>query len=121
MTIYTSSFLTYKGNRGVNIAVSKPDWISVYKSIPILKPEWKWVDSWNKVKKLPDTNTVKNQVRRDYTDYYLAILESIGIERILQELEEGDVLLCWCNKNDFCHRQLLAIFLRSHGITVIEL
>jgi hypothetical protein len=43
----------------------------------------------------------------------------LGFERIISELSDGDVLLCHCTA--FCHRHLLANFLRSYGIEVEEL
>lgn len=50
---------------------------------------------------------------------YQRRLDIIGEARILGDLNEGDVLLCWCSAE--CHRHILVSWLRLHGVKVTEI
>ena len=79
------------------------------------------VSNWNKVKKLPDTHPEKLKEWRRFEDEYWKKLCSIGVDHIISCLSEGDVLLCWCNKEEWCHRTILAKWLRLNGVEVEEI
>lgn len=57
----------------------------------------------------------------EYTRQYIAYLDSVGIDKVLEVLQDGDILLCWEAKGKFCHRHILAEWLKSYGHTVTEL
>lgn len=56
----------------------------------------------------------------EYTSRYLQQLEDIGYEKIISELREGDILLCYEKSEARCHRHILAEWLKQHGQVVTE-
>lgn len=121
MKVYTSSYWKYKGSHGVQISNSMPEGAVTYRRLPMLYPRWDMVSNWNKVKKLPDTHPEKLKEWRRFEDEYWKKLCSIGVDHIISCLSEGDVLLCWCNKEEWCHRTILAKWLRLNGVEVEEI
>lgn len=120
MKVYTSSYWKYDGNQGVQISMTKPSGKFTYRAIPCLMPTWPMLKAWNDVKSLPDDNPKKLAAWDKYTKEYWELLVRIGPENIIAKLSDGDVLLCWCNKRKFCHRTILAEFLRRNGVEVEE-
>lgn len=60
----------------------------------------------------------------EYTRKYLKILETNrtkildNFRELLRKYPERDiVLLCWCKKGNFCHRRLLAAWLKDNAET----
>ena len=45
----------------------------------------------------------------------------INRDSIFDQLENDDVLCCWCKKGDFCHRLIVAEFLRMNGVECEEI
>lgn len=121
MRVYTSNFAKAKGIEHYSISVSKPVWDNSVDTIDILAPEWEWVSMWNDVKDLDDSDPRKIEVQNIYTQKYLKKLEKLGIDKIMSVLHNNIVLCCWCSANAFCHRQILAAFLRSYNIEVKEI
>lgn len=120
MKIYISNFSSYKGNNGCSISNSTPKWAYARTKNSYLVPKWELVEKWNRVKNSKNSKE-KQKVKEEYTKLYRKQLDELGIERILMTLEDGDVLLCWCGKDQFCHRYILADYLREHGVEVEEL
>lgn len=120
MQVFISNFSRYKGDRGVSISNSKPKWANVVKENKLLAPEWEMVEKWNEVKELHHSRERK-LIMEEFKERYFKKLESLGIEKILNSIEDNDVLLCWCKKDGFCHRYLLADFLNKHGVEVKEI
>lgn len=117
MKIYTGNYFTYHGDKGVQISASRPEGVSVYKSIPILYPSWDMLRRWNEAK-----NTEMRDVEWErYKEEYWKRLVSVGFDAIMSRLADGDVLLCWCHKYRYCHRSLVAEFLRRNGVEVEEI
>lgn len=116
MQVYTSNYFKYKGRRGVQISNSRPNGVYVNRAIPVLFPDWDMVEKWNTVKNLPDAEN--ENVWHDFVSAYWNKLDSIGFDKISKLIQDGDVLLCWCNKN--CHRHILATWLCLHGVEVKE-
>lgn len=57
-----------------------------------------------------------------YTVVYLKHLDNAGINfELAKEKLQGCILLCYCAKGKFCHRHVLADYLRKHGIESQEL
>lgn len=116
--IYTSYFnkLKYlpKDIVPISICGKYPEW---YKGIQykVLAPKYKFFMEWKK--------------NRD-NDYYIEhfqkeVLDTLEVETVvnrLYELSEGkDIcLLCYEKPNDFCHRHLVAEWLRENGIECEE-
>lgn len=120
MKIYTSNYWKYQGNRGVQISAGKPDNVKVNRSLPILYPSWDMVRRWNAVKKNPNDDPDKIREWNRYCKEYWNKLVKVGADRILSQLCDGDVLLCWCNTK-YCHRFILAEWLRRQGVEVEEI
>lgn len=120
MKIYMSNFFKTKDIPHYSIAVSKPAWDNSICTINELVPPWSLVQEWNKVKKLKDDDVEKQDVIKHYKRTYGNQLLALGMERILDLLKDGMVLDCWC-VDGFCHRQVLASYLRCNGIEVEEI
>lgn len=95
----------------------KPDFKKVCKTIPILYPTWDSLRRWNDAKKTER----RNQEWARFKEEYWQRLVSLGADTIISRLDDGDVLLCWCSKYEYCHRSLVAEFLRRNGIEVEEI
>lgn len=60
-------------------------------------------------------------IERFMIDYYEYIYDTFDIVETA-ELCIGKILLCWCPRGEFCHRQLLAkIFEKEAGVKVEEI
>lgn len=54
--------------------------------------------------------------------YYDEVLDQLDAQKVLDELGEDAVLLCWESSEKFCHRHLVANWLEDElGITIEEL
>lgn len=111
MTIYTSYFAKCKsGERRLSICRRPPDWYTgrrCYLLAPDAELLWKYKN--------------KEITAREFTAIYTDYLNTLGIDAVLNELHEGDILLCWEAKGKFCHRHVLAAWLKSYGYIVTEL
>ncbi len=56
----------------------------------------------------------------EYLRVYRRQLEDMPLEKVMKKLL-GKVALCFCSEHVFCHRFILADFLREHGYTVVEI
>lgn len=111
MKFYTSYYSKCKvGDNRLAISQGVPAWYTGRRS-KILAPDWKLVMDLK-------NNNISEEA---FTEKYVAQLESIGILAVENVLHDGDVLLCWEASNKFCHRHILAEWLREHGHTVSEL
>ena len=111
MNLYTSYYAKCKsGNRRLAISQGVPSWYTG-RSTNLLAPDWSLVMG------------LKNHTitKAEYTARYIAYLDSLGIDRVLGELQNDDIMLCWEAKGKFCHRHILAEWLRQYGHTVTEL
>ena len=107
MTI-TTSYLAVDGNNpnALLIANGVPKWYTG-RCCKLLAPDW---DDVKRHKETGDTIL--------FTKHYLAKLDKLGIDKVLSVLTDGDVLLCYEKPGDFCHRHILASWLREHGVTI---
>lgn len=111
MNLHTSYFAKNANNpNAVSISVSVPDWYHGRQN-RLVAPGWSLVSSYKDGK----------VTEEEYTEAYRAMLDKLGERLILASLKDGDVLLCWEKPTDFCHRHVLAQWLREHGHTVSEL
>jgi len=109
--IYLSNFRTAgKDDRSISISAVTPRWYkgAVRKD---LAPKLSAV-----------TETKKgNMTMVEYIGEYCNIIYSHDLERLAEELD-GHILLCYCSKNDLCHRMILGAYLRIEiGIDVDEI
>lgn len=115
MKVYISNFSRYKGDHGVAISNSIPSWYGHCRKYIQLVPKWSMVEKWNSVKN--SSNDEKQVVIKEYRKYYKDLLDTVKPENFVKD---GDVLLCWCGKGNFCHRYILAEYLQEKGINVVE-
>ena len=122
MKIYTSNYWKYKGDNGVQISCGIPEWFKVKRRLALLFPSWESVKRWNSVKKLQDDDPVKLREWDRFQKEYWKKLSMMGPSHVLPYLSDGDVLLCWCHKTKWCHRAILAEWLRTVcGVEVEEI
>jgi uncharacterized protein (DUF488 family) len=63
----------------------------------------------------------KEITERQYTIRYNRILEKLNPNKVIKDLPDKSILLCWEEPGDFCHRQLVARWLNKvPGVTVFE-
>lgn len=109
--IWTSYFARNGSHpNAVSIARIKPRFVNCRENLLLAPPEGLL---WNYKNGRID--------EKQYTDFYIAMLENIGFETIDKGLSDGDVLLCYEKYDKFCHRHILAKWLRQHGYEVAEL
>lgn len=106
----TSNFKIYKGNKGVAICLYPPlDWAGA--RFPALEPPRKLFFS-RKADQIND-----EQYEKQYREEVLYKLDSQEIYNTLRD----QVLLCWENPGEFCHRRIVANWIQEKlGIEVPE-
>jgi len=97
-------------------------------SICQFRPEWidESIENWNLL--APDANTLldyKNGVitEQEYTEQYIKKLD-VMMDYLINEFnsicDRDVVMLCYEKPTDFCHRHLLASWLKRHGFDCEE-
>ena len=109
--IYLSNFSTVgKNEESISIAAIPP----------------KWYTGACRKDLAPKVTTLRgiksgNKSILEYTLEYLEIIYSLDLETLSKELD-NHILLCFCSKNDFCHRFILGSILKTEtGIDIEEL
>ncbi|MBM4289839.1 MAG: hypothetical protein FJ135_17150 [Deltaproteobacteria bacterium] len=108
--MHTSNFWHFKDApddpRLVSIALWAPGWYKGRRRYPALAPR-------------------RSMVKLDEASYrveFQKILDRLDPRKVLEDLGEDAVLLCWEPPGKFCHRRLVAEWLESHlGIEVPEM
>ena len=112
--IYTSYFANIKNLpenlRLISIARSTPKYVSCEKCVELF-PDWEII---NLVK-----TSLGKESEEKYTEAYLEQLEKLDAKEIANKLQNS-VLLCYEKHGDFCHRHIVAKWLRENGINCIE-
>ena len=106
--IYTSNF-SISGKHPNAVAISRgiPKWFKGRRYLP-LAPSWALINKTD-----PQTFT---------TLYHEQVLSLLDPKTVLQELGQNPVLLCWEKPGEFCHRMVVAAWLKdSVGVEVGEL
>lgn len=109
--IYTSGFFSPKIRNRQNcysIALSQPRSCN-YPTIKEFQPTWDLLRHWKRAASIPY-----------YREVYFNILSKYDAYETGKELQEA-TLLCWETAGHFCHRQLVAEWLREAGWEVKEL
>lgn len=110
--IYVSYFAKYKGNNGVSIARSQPmkNGVPYHRELNEFRPP-AWLLSGFK-----DGSITEQEFRHYYRNI---VLNGFNATRWGKNLQ-GKVLLCWEKTGDFCHRNIVADWLRKAGYEVKE-
>lgn len=112
--LYTSYFAKVKDkdeNLLYAISASKPDFFPG-KHLKCVAPNYEWVDSYKRREMSEFRYSV---LYREYLDNNReTILEQV------KKLPEGAMLCCYEGPGRFCHRHLLAQWLRDNGIEIDE-
>ena len=109
--IYLSNFRTAgKDERAISIAAITPKW---YKGA-VRKDLAPKLSTLTKYKKGEITEA-------EYMYEYVNVIYSHDLDHLAEELD-GHVLLCYCSKNELCHRLLLGLYLQKEtGIGIEEI
>lgn len=99
----TSNFKIYKGDRGVAICIYPPiDYIGA--RFPALEPP----------RKLFFARKAEHITQEEYEKGYKEeILSKLDPKQIYETLRD-QVLLCWENPGEFCHRRLVAQWIKEN-------
>lgn len=110
--IYTSYFARYRGRNGVSIARTQPmkNGVPYYPELERLRPP-----SWL-LQDYKSGEVTEDEFRHYYCNLVLNGLSPFAWGKKLQ----GRVLLCWEKPGDFCHRHIVAEWLRGAGFDVKE-
>jgi len=112
MNLYTSYYRKNGNNpKAVSIAGKAPVWYKgrEYKD---LAPKY-WF--FKKYKKDLDEEFYTKQ-------YYAEVLDNLDLNKVLEDIGDGAILLCWESSEKFCHRHIVAEWLRKkEGVEVKEL
>jgi len=57
----------------------------------------------------------------EYEEEYNKILAELDPKEVAEELGNGAIMICYCGKDKFCHRHLVAKWLQEAEISCIEL
>ena len=116
--IYTSYFSSKKYNKENGISISRYVAFWEGKSYPLLYPSAGLLKWWKSLpKEIQENKYYQNQY---YEAYFKETLSQLNPHTVAAELEDK-VLLCYEKSTDFCHRHLVAAWLRSYGYEVQEL
>ena len=109
--IYLSNYRTSgKDDRAIGIAAITPKW---YKGA-VRKDLAPKLSTLTKYKKGQITNM-------EYIAEYCDVVYGHDLDKLAEDLD-GHVLLCYCGKNDMCHRLLLGLYLQVEtGVKVEEI
>ena len=110
--IYTSYFAKYRGENGISIARTQPmkNGVPYHPALEKLRPP-KWLLQGYK-----DGDVTEWEFKHYYRNLVLRGLNPVAWGKKLQ----GQVLLCWEKPEDFCHRYIVADWLRNAGFEVKE-
>jgi len=115
MKLYTGYFAKHgKSKRAVAITRRKPSWFKG-RHEPRLAPSTELLEAWLGTDMTKSEYAIRFQKQLD-------ALTPLQIEDITREaLKDGDILVCYEKPDKFCHRHLVAEFLRKLGHTVNEM
>ena len=100
-----------KHYNAVSIAGKSPDWY-IGREYKKLAPKY-WF--FKKYKEDGDEEFYTEQ-------YYKEVLDKLDPLEVYEELDRDAIILCWENKNEFCHRFIVAEWLsKALDITIKEI
>lgn len=112
MKLYTSNYARHgKDPKAVCISI-KPMWWFKGRCYYPLAPSWEIVEG------------VKSGriTEKEYTIEYLKKLETLDPQKVVDDLGDGAIMLCYESPKDFCHRHIVAHWLNKKlGLDVQEM
>ena len=116
--IYTSYFSSKKYNKEQAISISRWNKFWQGETYPDLFPSESLLKWW---KSLPENLQWDMTYQQLYFTYYKQeTLDKLDPPKVAADLE-NKVLLCYEKSEDFCHRHLVAAWLKMNGYEVKEL
>ena len=115
--IHTSYFAKFKGNNGVSISRGAK-WWDGEKYIKLAPPAE--LLSWWKFNSQGTSKDLKEKWAAFAQIYREQVLNKLDVHAVARDLE-GKVLLCFEKTKDYCHRHLVAEWLRENGYECEEL
>lgn len=113
-TVYTSNYArNAKHPDAISISVVRPRWYPNIAHMPALGP------TWDMVKEYKETSNVSEYTRQFWN--LLLVERQLKVEEVIESIPDNAILLCWEKPTDFCHRHLVAKWLRDNGAYVREL
>lgn len=116
--IYTSYFSSKKYNKENGISIARYNMFWNGDSYPLLYPSTSLLAWWKGLSKEAQQSKYYQDVYGEA--YYKETLALLNPHIVAAELE-GKVLLCYEKSEDFCHRHLVAAWLRHYGYEAEEL
>lgn len=116
--IYTSYFSSKKYNKEDGISIARYNKFWDGDSYPLLYPSANLLAWWKGLNK-SEQNDIWFTEQYEQA-YFKETLELLNPHIVAAELEEK-VLLCYEKSEDFCHRHIVAEWLRRYGYEVKEL
>ena len=110
--IYTSYFNNIQNlqklgyQNFISIAGQTPVWYIFRKYIPLM-PKYIWWKEWH-------DNKLSNSWYEE--QYFNTVLNKLNVTKVLLDLGDSPILLCYQLPNQFCHRHLVAKWLNTNGI-----
>lgn len=114
--IYTSYFASKKYDQKDGVSIARYVKFQVADTCPELYPSEELLRWW---KSLDDSEKVCNQ-EIFYDTYFKETLNKLDVNKIAEKLN-NKVLLCYEKSEDFCHRHIVAEWLRNNGYPCEEL
>ena len=105
MKFYTSNFRK-SGRDPASVAISL--------GVP------KWYHKRHYLHLAPAADMVHMTDEGEYRRRFARILEKLDVQEVARQLGREAVLLCWEKEGEFCHRHLVADWLRAAGHEVEE-
>lgn len=111
--IYTGNYSLWgKEPLAYGITGVLPAWLPDIHHLPRLSPTWNMVSQYKRTK----------ITERQFTEMYYKLLEQrkLDAQQVADSLPSGAILCCYERPEEFCHRHLLADWLRRNSQVVIE-
>lgn len=122
--IFTSSYDNVKkfpGNmRLISISGDKGKAVGFEgNSYSLLAPKYSFWKEWhdNYYNKKPLLESVSFYIE----NYYNSVLKHLKAEQVVNDLKNNDILLCYEETGEFCHRYIVGEWLNNAGFNVCEL
>lgn len=111
--LYTSNYARNSRHpKAISISANAPRWFKG-PSYPDLAPTWDFLMDYK--------NGIINDA--EYTKRYMTLLtegRSLDPQKVVDDMQDGAVMLCYESPSDFCHRHIVAKWLMENTDVVVE-